>query len=182
MRPFLLGILLSVIAGEAMAQDDTVVVGEPPTSGAKGFGGLAVDRVSATTVMHLQLEPAPTGGGALAFAVLIKGPEGWNQKKVSWGQTPAASGFQGEYWTVGDSLKYTLEYNRKAGKLRAFGETFDLTQTSLILVTLDSAGVRARSIERAGRPQFVLPEPRGGIRSFMGAVSQAREFAETAYR
>lgn len=181
-RPFMLGALLIVLASKAFAQDHTVVVGEPPVSGPKGFGGRAVDRVSSTTVIHLQLEPAPAGGGALAFAVLIKGPEGWNRKNVAWGQAPAAPGFQGEYWTVGDSLKYILEYNREAKELRAFGETFNLTQTSLILVTLDSAAVSPRSIERGGRPQFVLAEPRGGIKSFMGAVSQAREFAESSYR
>ncbi len=181
MRPFLLCALVVGLAGKALAQDHTAVVGEPPASGPKPFGGRAVDRVSSNTVLHLQLEPAPTGGGALAYAILIKGPEGWNQKKVAWGPVPTAPGFDGQYWTVGDSLRYTLEYNHKARELRSFGETFDLTQTSLILVTLDSAGVRPRSIERAGRPQFILAEPRGGIRSFMEAVSEARAFAEATY-
>ena len=168
-------LMSGVLSHPGSAQDLTIIIGKPPKSGARGFGGAGATPISPTTVIQFLLEPRDSGGAQLAYAIAIRGEPGWYNQHTTWNSSDSVPGFETTNWNVGP-VRYAVSYRQRDRRLRTFGKEIDLAHGNLVLVTLGSQGGDA-TVNADRHVTFVMFEPGGFVANFLPRVPDLASFA-----
>lgn len=181
-RYFLL-ILYAVGFPASLPGQETIVV-LPPANGAApgmGFSGFGSAPISPTAVLHSYMQSSDSGA-VLGFAAAIRGPQGWYDTRVAFGEMGTDSlppGAVGQWWRVG-AMSYRFVYDPAKRMLAVLDTLVDLSESRVVLITLPAVGGGKPTIQLGEPVDLAMRRPEPIAPRFLAVAPQVRVFADVA--
>lgn len=184
MRIWYLLLALSVLGFPALVQGQEAVIVLPPANGAApgmGFSGFGSAPISPTAVLHSYMQSSDSGA-VLGFAAAIRGPQGWYDTGVGFGEMGPDSlpaGAVGQWWRVGP-VAYRFVYDPAKRTLAVFDTLVNLSESRVVLITLPEAAGGKPTIQLGEPVELAMRRPEPFAPRFLAVATQVRTFANAA--